>query len=333
MKKILIALTSLCLALPIGSYADTTTENTNSSDANSAILQDIDLNTASTTSILSKMLLTLTISLFSKLPSLGTTMASMVAMPSANDNAYNNQVNMMNTLQSYYMGNTSGSTLSSNYTNIYHDYLLNNDDGTSTTTSFPDSYLSANSLFLNTNTPSYYSDEQKTAAQAFVTILSGTGSSELRKPDADWLKIDSSRDTYDQEANIRKYVTLYSQLAATQSVVDYDLSYIYSRNVGFDMSNQLEDYNDPNKKISASGLIQYTLKNKLYNTAWHTNLGAMSVSAVLKEIAELIGACLLELVNIDNVMQKELVTQSALLSLTLQNADLMLQAQAQKINK
>lgn len=324
MKKIITLLITLCLSLPIISYgAD---NSSSSSSADSQALQDIDTNTATSASLLSKLLSTLSMSLFSKLPDLGSTMASLVAMPSANDSAYDDQVDMMNTLQKYYQGDKDGSTLSNNYSDIYHDYLLGNDDSA---TDFPDEYVSANSLYLDSNTPFYYTKDQKSAAQAYVAILSGIGTSDLRKPDSSWLKVSSASKTYQQKQNIRKYVTMYDQLVATQSIIDYNLSYVYSRNLGYDMDGQLENYTD--SKISAAGLVQYTLQNKLYNPDWHANLGAMSISAVLKEIAELIGACFLELVDIDNVQQKQLVTQSAELSLNLANANQMISAQQQQI--
>jgi hypothetical protein len=292
-----------------------------------ALLQAIEKNTSATANYLAKALDMFSVAFFGKLPSLGLSMASMTAMPSIEESAFADQIDMTTTLEEFYQGQTDGTTATVNYNEIYKDYLLNVDNAA---TSFDPANASASSLFLNQSDAYYYSEAQKSAAQTYMAILSASGTSKLQKPDASWLSVTDSSNSYEQNLQIMDYVTAYYQLAAAQSLVDHNLTYIYAENTGQNMDEELENY--PESKISESALLHYYLSEKLYNTNWHASLGAMGFGAAIKEGVELLGAILLETRRIETLQKMQLATNSATLAIGLQTSSQLLEATKQQID-
>ncbi|MFN3234866.1 MAG: hypothetical protein ACE365_05590 [Gammaproteobacteria bacterium] len=246
---------------------------------------------------------------------LSNTMASYTIYTGMLENSYSQGLEELSKLEAYFQGQDDGSTLSANYKSLFPKAL----GGEQSDDYFPNA-LSAKVLFLSPSTTSYYDDDQDKEAQYYIAYLSGSASSQLKKPDDSWENTDS--DDSEVATAIREYNSFYYNVVAAQSLVAYNFSQLYALNKGQDLDTENSDglNNYSKSKISISGLLQYFVNEKASNEQWYEDLGSMTVTAVVKEIAMLVAGCLLELHRIEGLERQCLAAQTSLLSQALGSA-------------
>lgn len=297
-------------------------DNTGDTANNTAHTANYTADTANNTSLIASYMKEvvdmLTVALFSSAPNIGSNMPAFVALPEAQTNAYSDQLTQLKTIEQNFQGSSDeDQTLIDNYKNIFGNYLLQNNDSIS---EFSTDNVSVASLYTDPSEPNYYrNDDEISAAQKYIQIVSGSASSTWQKPSSDWLKIND--DTVEKdEKKIRKYVSNYYTYMAIQSAIADNFAYIYSLNTGYSMDGGLSNYDD--SKISEMGLINYLL-NEIESTDWYSNVAVLSLSNAAKIATVLLGGCFLELVRIEHVLDRLLITQSAQSTLDLVNGAIL----------
>jgi hypothetical protein len=270
-------------------------------------------NTAGIEAYMEELVGNMTTAMFSSAPAVGSNMPAFVAIHKAQTNAYGDQLTQLKTMEENFQGSSDeDQTLITNYQNVFGDYLLQNEKSIS---EFSADNVSVASLYTDPSTPSYYrNDDEVSAAQKYIQIVSGSASSSWQKPGS-WLEInDDSADK--DEKKIRKYVSNYYTYMAIQSAIADNFAYIYSLNTGYSIDGSLSNYDD--SSISEMGLVDYLL-NQIESEEWYSDVAALSISSAMKVATVLLGGCFLELVRIEHVLDRLLITQSAQSTLDLVN--------------
>lgn len=276
--------------------------------------QDTSTNTATEVTLLQQLLQTVTNALFGVLPALGNgnIMAAFTTLPTVEKSVYNDTKIVQTNSETYYQGSTAGSgTLTSNYNTIFHNYLLQEEDSSS---SFDPKNASISSLYLNPNEAPFHTQDQNIIAANYIYLASGAAASQMRKPSSDWLTVSSDHKSRDQN-KIRKMVSSYYTYTAIQSAIADNFAYIYGLNTGKKFSGTLENYSG--SMISESGLFDYIQSQKVENPAWYQQLSGMGVVGILKEQTILVGGCFLMLSRIEEDLRRLLIINSAQTSISL----------------
>jgi len=326
LKQRLIGLTASCL-IASTSYAECDT--CSQLVTMNTTLSSIYTNTTSMTAAMSKLLELLTMALFSTVPSISNSMAEFTIIPAVQNSTYIEQQNIRSTLDTAYQGSVEeNQTFKGIYKTLFNNYLLGGQDAA---TSIDPALMSAASLYLDPSKPNYYDETQKSNAQRYIALLSGSAVDHLRVPSNSWL---SNKESKDQD-NIRNVVSNYYTFNAIHSAIADNLAYVYALNTGHTLEGSLNDYSQA--MISESGLLTYIQQSKVTNEDWFKQLAIMPLSGTLKEAAILIAGCFLELQRIEEIQRRLLVTEStntALLMMTIQDFSQKLnQADQQDISK
>lgn len=289
-------------------------------------------NTATIVSYMDELVQKVSTAMFSSAPAVGGNMPAFVAIPATQNLAYGDQLTQLEIMEKNFQGSSeTDQTLIDNYKNIFGNYLL---QGSDSITDFPIANVSVASLYTDpslysasstdTSEPNFYSDDQAAIAQKYIQIVSGSANSSWQKPDSTWLKIGDKTKGKDKK-KIRKYVSNYYTYVAIQSAIADNFAYIYSMNTGYTLDGTLSNYDG--SKINEMGLIDYLLR-QIETEDWYTNIAALSLSSAMKVATVLLGGCFLELVRIEHVLNRLLVTQSAQSTLDVMNGTVLTQNMA-----
>lgn len=320
MKKT-IAKTTLATAVALTlctstAYADDSSCNScqelsNISDSTAQVAESTSF-LSSISSSMEGILIGATNALFGNLPDTDYSPAEFSAIPAVQNAAFEDQRELLSAVEKNYHGSyEEDQTPIDSYSNIFGSYLLQNSDGSTNTDTFDPANASATALFLNPSEAGYYTDEQKAAAETYIQLLSGAALSSQRVPDPSWLH----NGTQKKDAMTRRMVSQYYTFNAMQSLIADNLSYIYGLNTGHDMDGEIPSYDD--SKISESGLIKFIQLDKVENSKWYEDLSSMAISALLQEQVILTAGAFLELTRIEQLLRRQLATESASASTTL----------------
>lgn len=278
-----------------------------------AYAADTSTNTAASSSLLEQLLKTVTNALFGILPALGngSMMAAFTTIPAVEKSAYDDEKAIQANTEAYFQGSTDDATLTNNYSAIFHNYLLQEDNSSP---NFDANNASIASLYLHPDQPSFHNEDQNKIAANYIYLVSGAAASAMRKPSSDWLTISGDHTNRDKK-NVRQTVSLYYTYSAMQSAIADNFAYIYGLNTGKAFNGKLENYSDA--MISESGLFSYIQSQKVENKDWYKQLAGMGVVSILKEQTILMGGCFLMLSRIEEDMRRLLITNSTQTSLLI----------------
>jgi len=261
-------------------------------------------NTASSSSTLTEIYNLLDNFLYGTVPKLGNQMAIFTAVKPA-EAASSQEINTtLNNVSPAVLGQTTGTTQSANYNYFLNNALLSNGP-----TTFPTQYLSANNLF----TGAYYlTEEESNNLSNFLPILAGLPINQLRMPDPSWEPISTN---FSYNANVTAYNSTYSTLTAVYNMNLNNLFYVASNGQPIELNGEIEGYND--SKISPNGLVDLIRDQTISSAEWWQKLSTLSFTSAIKEGVILMGGCFIELIRIDNTLQRILTAQSGLITLNL----------------
>lgn len=314
LKKIIVGLGSLILSVS-AALADGSCDTCQQLSQLNTTAQNTETNTATSSSTLNSLLQQTTYAFSGSGQTLGNgnIMAAFSIMPQMGANSYNAQATLLHTIETEYQGNanSSTSTMSDNYSEIFHNYLLQEEDSIG---SFNEKNASVSSLYLDPSQGGFYTDDQQVAAETYIKLASGVAMSSMQKPSSDWLTINPDHVTRDQN-NIRRKVGAYYTFSALQSAIADNFAYIYSLNKGEKISGSLENYSG--KSISQSGILNYIETQKTENPNWYSDLGGMGILGLLREQTILLGGCFVMLMRIEEDLRRLLITNSVQTSVSL----------------
>ncbi len=314
-KRRLLAQTALAsllyFSLNTGAQAQSSCDTCAQLSTLNSYAQDTSTNTATSSSLLQQLLQTVTLALFGTFYDIGNSMAAFTAIPAVQNNGYADQQALLHTVETTYKGSKeSDSTIINNYKTIFDNYLLPEGNGAS----FNEDNASIAALYLNPSEASFYSEDQRLAAQRYIILASGAAMSKVRKPSSDWLTVSDDNTDKDKE-KIRNNVSAYYTYSAIESAIADNFSYIYGLNTGQVIDGTLENYNG--STISESGLLKYIQSQKAENEEWYDQLKNMGVTGLMREQTILLGGSFLMLSRIEEDLRRILITNSAQTSLTL----------------
>jgi hypothetical protein len=207
--------------------------------------------------------------------------------------------------------------------------------GTYASSPVPGGALIASSLFLppltcddnGCNQEGMNSDQQD-ASKQYIKFLSGSNYSLFVSPFALPQKLapcDSSNGASKNlkcadgtdVAKMKQYTQLYFTTAAMQSLVDYNLSYVWALNEGDNSASN----DKPADNNNVSSLIKYIASYMATNQNFYSDMedSSTTIATVVKDIAMLTSGIFLELQRNYEIQVRQLTTENALLSSNLLN--------------